>query len=307
MNRHASFGRIAKVIVATAALTAGVAFATQTAVCELKVVKFYDKNANGRYDTGDKVISGWPITVGRAGSEVTSTRLTNSYGRVLWGSLASGAGYWVSEALPIETNWVQSAPVDGAGNPVNPVTGITLSSSRQTVVKFGNYCLAPSGGRTPGYWSNRNGRDRLVDETTGAEEELALLRSLNLVDANGLPFDPETVEQLQAWINSTDATNMAAKLSSHLAAMVLNREAGFVDGSRTYLPFGGTINELIALANDSLLLEGEEDPAENGAFTPPGSPARAYQEQLKNYLDALNNGAAAVAAKPCKRTFATTY
>lgn len=298
MNRHASLRRIAKVAAVTAALTAGIAFATQTATCNLKVVKFYDKNANGRYDAGDRVIPGWPMTVGRAGSTTTSTRLTNAYGWVRWSSLAPGAGYRVSEATPVEANWVQSAPVDGNGNPINPVTGVKLIAGSTRVVKFGNYCLTPSGGRTPGFWSNRNGARKLLDEIDGAEEELALLRGLNLVNANGLPFDPRTVKELQAWINRTDATNMAAKLSSHLAAMVLNREAGFVDGSRTYLPFGGTINELITLANESLA----RDP-----FTPPGDEERAIQEQLKNHLDALNNGAAAVASKPCKRTFSATY
>lgn len=298
MNRHASLRRVAKVAIVTAALTAGIAFATQTATCNLKVVKFYDKNANGRYDAGDKVISGWPMTVGRVDSATTSTRLTNAYGWVRWSSLAAGGGYWVSEAMPVEANWIQSAPVDGDGNPINPVTGVTLTSSSTKVIKFGNYCLSGSGGRTPGFWSNKNGAAKLLDELDGAEEELAMLRDLNLVDANGLPFDPTTVQELQAWINKTDATNMAAKLSSHLAAMVLNREAGFVDGSRTYLPFGGTINELIALANESLA----RDP-----FTPQGDAERAIQEQLKNHLDALNNGAAAVAAKPCKRTFETNY
>ena len=45
---------------------------------------------------------------------------------------------------------------------------------------------------------------------------------------------------------------MAYKLSSHLAAMRLNVEAGFVNGNRIYAPFGGTVNQLMALANNSL-------------------------------------------------------
>ena len=45
---------------------------------------------------------------------------------------------------------------------------------------------------------------------------------------------------------------MAYKLSSHLAAMRLNVEAGFVNGNRIYAPFGGTVNQLMALANTSL-------------------------------------------------------
>jgi len=89
---------------------------------------------------------------------------------------------------------------------------------------------------------------------------------------------------------------MAYKLSSHLAAMRLNVEAGFVNGNRIYAPFGGTVNQLMALANNSLA----SDP-----FTPDGHPERAYQEQLKNYLDALNNGAPLIFPHPCTRTFVT--
>jgi hypothetical protein len=297
MNTDSPFRGFAKVALVAAGLTAGTALAYASTACNLKVIKFYDANANGRYDKGDSLIPGWPMTLG-TGSSATSTRLTNSYGYALWSKLPVGSHYWVAEGKPLESNWVQSAPVDGTGNPINPVKGIKLVSGKTTYVKFGNYCMGGSGGRTPGFWSNKNGHRTMLDELNGAEEELALLRSLNLVDANGRPFNPTTHAQFRSWLLGGNATNMAYKLSTHLAAMALNVEAAFVDGKRTYLPFGGTINELIALANASLA----SDP-----FTPPGDEERAIQEQLKNHLDALNNGAAAVASKPCKRTFSATY
>ena len=81
-----------------------------------------------------------------------------------------------------------------------------------------------------------------------------------------------------------------------LAAMRLNLEAGFVNGNAIYAPFGGTVNELVALADASL----GTDP-----YTPSGHPARAYQEFLKDSLDALNNGDGVVSPTPCKRTFST--
>jgi hypothetical protein len=40
-------------------------------------------------------------------------------------------------------------------------------------------------------------------------------------------------------------------------------------------------------------------------YTPDGDPNRATQEQLKNWLDQLNNGALIVSATPCKRSFYT--
>ncbi|HEY9399907.1 MAG TPA: hypothetical protein VIP76_00155, partial [Luteimonas sp.] len=158
---------------------------------------------------------------------------------------------------------------------------------------FGNYCTKPSGGRTPGFWSNQNGLNKLMDGGTLAPE-FTLLSNLNLRDANGLDFDPVTYPQFRTWLLASTATNMAYKLSSHLAAMRLNVEGGFVNGNRIYAPFGGTINQLMTLANNSLL----SDP-----LTPDGHPERAYQEQLKNYLDALNNGAAVVSPSPCAYSF----
>ncbi|HVQ32585.1 MAG TPA: hypothetical protein VMS49_01450, partial [Lysobacter sp.] len=93
-----------------------------------------------------------------------------------------------------------------------------------------------------------------------------------------------------------EATNMAYKLSSHVAAMSLNIEAGFVNGNRIYAPYGGTINQLVAAANTSLGLY---------PWTPAGHAQRANQERLKNFLDALNNGASVVNPTPCSRSFGT--
>jgi hypothetical protein len=126
--------------------------------------------------------------------------------------------------------------------------------------------------------------------------EFTLLSALHLRDANGLDFDPATYPQFRTWLLGSTATNMAYKLSSHLAAMRLNVEAGFVNGNRIYAPFGGTINQLMTLADNSLATH---------PLTLTGNPERAYQEQLKNYLDALNNGAAVVSPTPCTFSFSS--
>jgi hypothetical protein len=287
--------RVIKATVIAASLATGTAFACLCSYGSIKVTKFYDTNANGVRDAGEPALAYWPMTLEQASSGGTSTRTTNSDGFVLWSSLAPGNDYAVREATPVEGNWVQSAPVDGSGAPINPQTGLAVATGSTTHISFGNYCTAGSGGRTPGFWSNKNGRAQMFDEIDGAEEELTVLRSLNLVDANGLPFNPATYDQFRAWLLGGNATNMAHRLSTHLAAMRLNREAGFVNGQRVYVPFGGTVNELMTLANQSL---------QNDPFTPPGHAERAYQEQLKDYLDALNNGAPTVVTSPCKRSFA---
>lgn len=262
----------------------------------IKVIKYYDANGNGVRDIGERGISGWPMWLQSATHSVSSVGLTSSSGTHTWYSLPAGTDYSLTEAMPIESNWVQSAPRDQAGNPVNPQTGLVITKGLTTYVQFGNYCTRRCGGRTPGFWSNGNGEAKMFDELDGAEEELQLLRELNLVDASGSAFDPTTYAQFRAWLVNRSATNMAYMLSVHLAAMRLNLEAGYVSGSAYYQPFGGTINELVALADDALASDG---------FTPRGDANRAYQEQLKDYLDALNNSAAVIPAKPCKRTFET--
>jgi len=250
------------------------------------VKKFYDANANGIRDTGEPWLTGWPMTL--TGNGVDSTRNSTA----TFTGLDAGT-YWVEEGAPIETNWVQTAPrVNGV--PVNPKS-VTVTPCYTTTVKFGNYCRKASGGRTPGYWSNQNGQTTLNDGGTMAPE-LGLLSSLNLVDASGNPFDPTTYGSFRTWLLASDAVNMAYKLSSHLAAMTLNVEAGFVNGDAFFLPCNCTINELLDDANTSL---------GNFPYTPSGHPQRANQEQLKNWLDQLNNNALVIPPTPCKRTFYT--
>ena len=296
-NRSIQRRRLLKTAVLATALVSGTAFACYCYVGKIQVTKYYDKNANGHFDSGEVRIAGWPMTVGTSSAGALSTKLTDSYGYALFSGLAVGSNYWVLEATPVETNWKQSSPVDGLGNPINPQVGIVVKAGYTTNVKFGNYCKKPSGGRTPGFWSNKNGEAKMLDGTPASLlPELNLLVSLNLVNADGSAFNPTTYPQFRTWLLDSTATNMAYKLSSHVAAMRLNVEGGFVSGSAFYAPFGGTVNQLLTAANTSLGLY---------PYTPTGHPQRANQEALKNALDALNNGANVIPSSPshCPRTF----
>jgi hypothetical protein len=292
-----SSNKVRRALTATllaATLLSGAAFATDYYTGKIVVKKYYDKNANGVHNAGEPFLSGWPMTLGPA----DITQNTNSEGWTSFAGLAPGSGYSVLEGTPNEANWVQSAPrVNGVV--VNPLTGIHVNAGYTTTVKFGNYCKKPSGGKTPGFWSNQNGLAKLLDGSPPSLlPELNLLAALNLVDANGGAFDPVDYPSFRTWLLASDATNMAYKLSSHLAAMRLNVEAGYVNGNAFYIPFGGTINSLIAAADAALAA----DP-----YTPTGDPNRATQEQLKNALDALNNGALVVPSSPCRRSFPSPY
>lgn len=247
--------------------------------------KFYDANANGVRDTGEPWLRGWPMTLTGPGPDRTDNSTATFSG------LDPGA-YWVQEAVPLQSNWYQSAPTDGAGNPLNPAS-VSVVACRTKVVKFGNYCIKSCGGRTPGFWGNKNGARRLGDDGDPAPE-LGLLSSLHLVDAAGGAFDPLDHRDLRGWLRGSTATNMAYKLSSHLAAMTLNVEAGIVDGDATFIACGCTVNELLDDADAALAAH---------PYTPAGHPQRGAQEVLKNWLDGLNNGAGVVPTRPCRRSF----
>ena len=156
-------------------------------------------------------------------------------------------------------------------------------------VDFGNVCLGAGGGKTLGFWSNKNGQ-ALINGT-----DLAMLTALNLRNAAGANFDPGTYAAFRTWILNATATNMAYMTSAQLAAMELNVFNGLVNGGS--LLFAGTapagctvsglngagfisVTDLMSAANASLGLYG---------VTLSGHPQRACQEFMKNALDNGNN------------------
>jgi hypothetical protein len=257
--------------------------------------KFYDANANGAYDLGEIELADWEMTLTSVNQTLNSTKVTGADGTATWTPLALDNDYHVAESMPVQTNWVHSTTIyiGHDGSPQNPAGPLTVLANQTTLVGFGNYCTQPSGGRTLGFWSNKNGQAKMNDHG-GAGPELAMLTALNLRDAVGAPYDPNTYNGFRLWLLGANATNMAYMLSAQLAAMALNVEGGFVEGGSLYLPAGMTVNDIISAADASLGLYGN-------TTSPHGQ--RATQEQLKNWLDQLNNGAAVVPATPCAFSF----
>src|SRR3546814_175647 len=202
VNRKQPRRAVAKVLLLSGFMVAGTGFAADltTASCgcsTIKVKKFYDANANGVLDVGEPGLRGWKMTLESVSNSVNSTKYTNWSGVAGWG-IKAGSDYSLREGTPIQTNWVQSSPVDENGDPINPQTGIVALAGKTTWVKFGNYCKVGSRGRTPGFWSNRNGESRMGDDGS-LQPELDLLGDLNLVDANGMEFNPVSHLELSTW------------------------------------------------------------------------------------------------------------
>jgi hypothetical protein len=178
---------------------------------------------------------------------------------------------------------------------------VTLAAGETRDVQFGNVCLGAGGGRTIGFWSNKNGQ--AVMNAGGMGVELAFLSGLNLRNGSGADFDPASYAAFRGWLLSANAINMAYMLSAQLAAMELNVYNGMVNGSALIYAPGAqgavngflTVNALMSEANNELGLH---------ASTLDGSPFRSYQEALKNGLDKGNNNQNFVQATACPFSFA---
>jgi hypothetical protein len=247
----------------------------------LEVIKFYDANVNGINDDGQE-LTGWEIHIVDGTEYVRYTPVS---------IIVAPDVYTVTESTPVEPNWVGTT-----GNPV--IVG--LAAGEAVTVEFGNVCLGGGGGHTLGFWSNKNGQATLNDGASMASE-LALLSGLHLRNAGGSDFDPACYTgcptALRSWLLNGTAVNIAYMLSVQLSAMALNVEAGFVDGDA--LVYDGvdfvTISSLMAAADAALAADGE---------TFDGDLNRAFQEALKNTLDAANNNQNFVQAAPCPFSFA---
>src|SRR5262249_17061012 len=150
--------------------------------------------------------------------------LTDSGGGFAFSSLAE-ADYTLCEAVPVQTNWVQTAPPQ-----VCFTVHVPSVEAQSCSLDFGNLCLGAGGGHTLGFWGNNNGQAAFLGTDAGASA-LALLQSLNLRNATGAAFDPTSYAQFKTWLQGANAQNMAYMLSVQLAAMEMNVLRGFVNGS----------------------------------------------------------------------------
>jgi hypothetical protein len=102
--------------------------------------KFEDMNANGQYDSGEPMLSGWAISVvgtDGMGNPVNETILTDSSG--YYGFMLVPGTYTISEED--RPGWIQSYPASGAY-----VDEVFVSGGRYSGNNFGNYQLARKSG-----------------------------------------------------------------------------------------------------------------------------------------------------------------
>jgi hypothetical protein len=264
----------------------------------LSVVKFYDGNANGEWDALEPLLDGWYFTI-------DGTLYSTPFSEIV-----DAGVYNITELMPDEPNWVASniTVVGTESYTINSNTEVevTLEDEDIVTVYFGNYCLVPSGGFTPGYWSQvvmSKGRyhepidSRRISAELYADfyEYIHDLNPVTFVNNDGSPASFSNALTLSEWFGSgLNAANMAAQLSRHTAAMILNILSGAVDGNAYYIPAEMTVQEIVD-ASKALLNA-------NPIITEPGE-LRDQAEQLKDWLDELNNGADVVPSEHCPYTF----
>jgi hypothetical protein len=245
----------------------------------LNVIKFYDANANGLNDDG-QLITGWKMHIQDGIDFIRYTPVTIVVDPDL---------YTVTEFMPVESNWRTTTP--------NPQQ-VQIDDGDNDTLAFGNLCLGAGGGKTLGFWSNRNGQAMI-----GADD-LALLTSLNLRNASGAAFDPANYAALRSWLLGGTATNMAYMLSVQMAATQLNVHNGLVNGGAiVYAPGTNSANALGYAPVNALLAEANTELGLHGIALS-GDAWRAYQEALKNAFDNANNNLTFVQPTPCAFTFA---
>lgn len=282
----------------------------------IKGYKFYDGDLshgfNPPIDTPLScwVIQLWEVDVVTGIPELHTTLRTNSDGSYEFPLLSAGT-YIVREVMPIDLNWIQTAPLDSATdlNPLDNVFVTSLGGAFTVVltevdeivptadgVNFGNVYVTPAtGGFTLGYWSNKNGQAVLSGKDPAWRN---LLNALCLVKANGSAFDvslgsfSSSYTGFRTWLLNANAVNMAYMLSAQLTATVLDTNyKGLNSNTIVYLPiskaacFGSgsqfvKIGDVISTASALLCSDG---------YTPSGDPNRAAQGCVKDILDGINN------------------
>jgi hypothetical protein len=130
------------------------------------------------------------------------------------------------------------------------------------------------GGRTLGFWSNKNGQALITSA------DLDGLRSLCLRTTSGTDFTVSSKAALRTWLLGASGRNMASMLSAQLAATYLSVQHGFTDPN-VVVDGTLTVSALITYANSLLCADGT---------TLAGDANRAEQERVKDILDRINNG-----------------
>jgi len=279
--------------------------------------KFYDNNANGKWDNNEPPIEGFKIELWLGGSRIAQTT-TGRDGHYCFDNLDAGT-YTVKEVLPCKTwcTWepcgkCDDAPTQGVefdksadcyccwcyweNTTPKEITIILVSGESSENNNFGNVCLKPGcGGHTIGFWTSCNGQSLIT------LDYVKELNKENFYKPNGWtypPFDNIHITtartQIKNYLLSANAVDMRWMLSAQLIATKLNVLKGFLCRS-TIVYVGPSTNVPSGFISIGGIIENADV-----ALSLPHPAYRSLQEFWKNVLDNLNNNNFKfVSPKPC--------
>lgn len=259
--------------------------------------KFYDTDTDGTWDNGEPGIAGWRIE--KFPPEPSDVTYTSTSGQYSFLVDPNSGDFTISEVPPPPGFF----PAGRWINTTATSRDVTVADEDVAGPDFGNVCLGAGGGKTLGFWSNKNGQAIF----TSSSSNLTLMQVLNLRNANGTDFNPANYSAFRTWILNATATNMAYMLSAQLAAMALNVNNGLVSGSSlVYAPGAVGANGAGFISVGALITEANTELGLHGLVLS-GSAFRSYQEALKNALDRGNNNLNFVQSGPGACPFDTPY
>lgn len=213
---------------------------------EITAFRFYDANANGRYDKAEVGMPDWIalLTADHMDNYEQFDEHALIQVRVLPGKYAMGI------VTGRNNNWFNSATLtkghDGEPNYVS----FEVKPNEKRTIAFGAYCTLPTG-QDPWFWKQGREGEPMV---TG--DDLAALRALNLRNRDGSHFDPDTPQEFATWIGSENVASQSQYLSIALASMTLSVRHGFADPKSHIMPARKALGVLMAEANTSLGVDG---------------------------------------------------
>ncbi|MEM3872419.1 MAG: SdrD B-like domain-containing protein, partial [Nitrososphaeria archaeon] len=237
--------------------------------------KFYDKNTNGAWDGEEVAIEGWKVHLTGTnilGEPVDLYAFTDENGKFIFKDLLPGT-YTVEEVFPPpELNggcmWISTTE--------SSFTHELEAGEDYVGPAFGNICLEPGyGGKTIGFWSNKNGQGLITSSDVAALNELKLYKPTGWTYPPFSEIDLATAKaQIKNYLLSATAKDMRWMLSAQLIATKLNTLHGFLDPNTIVYINGKSISIGTIMDNANSALTGTD---------------RIAQEYWKNLLDGVNN------------------
>ena len=193
--------------------------------------------------------------------------------------------YFITEGTPFggfysgfnsASPWINTTDTSGS-------VGVSGQSAEQAGPDFGNVCLGAGGGKTLGFWSNKNGQALIAKNNGDLKDPVKSLlnNDLNLRNADGSDLVlAGPYKDFRNWLLNATATNMAYMLSAQLAATELNVYNGNVKGTdMVYAPGANGANASGFISVNGLMTEANTELGLHG-LTKDGSPDRAYQRRV---------------------------